>query len=84
MNYKKFTIGAKYNIRIEDVIEPLCVMVECGSCGKEGVIGQNTLAESFKPYIRIVTIENKFKCLTCANTVLNSWYIVKPVTTNEV
>lgn len=69
-------ISAAFNIRLEDMQPDHRIKVTCNICDRKGYLDPFRLLLEHPPYVRMVQLENKFKC-KCGQKGQMSWQIFK-------
>lgn len=77
MLYRRVTIAARYELRLEDLQASDAVAAQCGACGKEWLIATHRLHDRFKPYERMVKIGEQMRCKHCGTGSAMAWYVMR-------
>ena len=73
------TMGAKYEIRIEDLQPDFALQFTCFYCRHESIMSAAYFKAKYPTYVRIVDLQPKFRCGQCQNQISNGWQVVRKV-----
>lgn len=65
MPFHREIIGARYNLRVEDLTAADILVVACAGCGRVYRVAPAELRARFQPYERIKTVGERFRCRSC-------------------
>ena len=77
--YVPVVMGAKYQIRLEDLEADFAVQFTCFSCSHISIMPAGFFKAKYQPHTRVGDLEEKFKCSKCRNQIFNSWKIVRQI-----
>jgi len=65
MPFHREIIGARYNLRVEDLTAADLLVVTCSGCGRIYRLAPAELRSRFQPYERIMYVAERFQCRSC-------------------